>query len=208
MFLKTLSALAALITVSACDEPVAATQNVADFDTAFATFGDLINRPLSSAPSGGGTYNGKITANAIIADEGGYQIVGNLGMNIDFSRSGANLAGTVTDINLIDTFNSAGTQRMTNGDGANGSLTVAGSRSGSTVSANATGRLGAVLLDNEGNSSFLETRADIDWTMTGRVRTTNRVSDTVIGTFDGTGTATSVNGMSVLVSGGEFFGTN
>jgi hypothetical protein len=208
MTFKYVLVAAALVGLSACDSALEATKNSTDFNIAYATYGNLLGSPFSSAPSGGGTYNGEVTSNAFINGKGGYRIVGDMDMTIDFGQAGSNLSGAITDINLLDDVYSVATQQMTNGNGANGSLSIAGSRSGSSISANATGRLGAVLADEDGDSSMLETRADINWRMVGNVRTTTKVSDTVLGTFSGSGTQTSVNGMTVSTSGGEFYGRN
>ena len=208
MFVKYLTACAAFVSLSACDEPLAATRNIADFNQAYATYGDLLSSPSSAAPSGGGTFKGKITSNARIDDLNVYKILGDMAMDIDFERSGVNVSGAITNINLFDLRSVTGDQRMTNGNGENGSLTIVGLRTGSSIRANATGRLGAVLPDVNGDSTSLETSADINLNMLGNVRTTNNVSDTVLGTFNNIGRASDTNGMIVQTSGGEFYGMN
>ena len=205
MTIKFMAACAALVSLSACDTPVAATAGQTDFNSARATFAALSDNPRSAEPGGSASYIGKISSNATINEGGGYTIVGDMEMDIDFASNGTNVSGSITQVNLIDSLNADGTQTMTNGAGTEtpGTLTISGSRVDSGIFATATGQLGAVLPD-----SGIETRAAMNLQMAGSVRSTVETSDTVLGTFTGVGAATSLDGMAVTLSNGQFYGRN
>jgi hypothetical protein len=207
MNIKLATACVALLGMAACDTAVAPTQGQSDLNAATATYNSLrfnTRVPTSTDPTGGGTYTGKFgSPNVTVNSEGGYGIVGDIAMNVNFSGGVNNVTGSLTDINLIDRLVSEGSQVMTNGTGSRtpGSLNITGSEVGGAISATATGQLGAVLA-NTGS----ETTAQMNVPLSGQVRTTTVFGDTVTGTFTGTGTGSTFNGMDVSITGGSFYG--
>ncbi len=196
----------ALVALAACDDAIPPTAGQIEYNTARATYSYLRGQPSSDLPPvGGTTYNGAVTANAQIDGKNVYSVLGDLEMRVNFAGAGQNIAGDITNINLIDRSDPAGSQQFTDGTSAMnpGRLNVVGSRVGSAIGATATGQLGAVL-----GGTGTQTTTQMNMQLEGRVATTTLTSDTLVGTLEGFGTPSNVLGMAVDLPSGQFYARN
>lgn len=176
--------------------------NAADFNVAVADdkrAAGLSETPSSVIPFGRATYDGTVRSSAIINDDGGYDVIGDLALEVDInSRSsfaGRNpVRGTITDLTVIDR------QRNDQATALIGTLDIDGDATLGEIEATATGTLAR---ERSGRDDFADWAIDLD----GSFRDDFTRADTIAGTVNGGTTGGSRDDYDVDLTGnGRFVG--
>ncbi|SEW47680.1 hypothetical protein SAMN04488515_3651 [Cognatiyoonia koreensis] len=174
--------LTALGLLAACGDPLPLTADRSDYsDAVLNNKAASLLEPtvVNDIPSGRATYEGQFTSSALLNDDSGYLMIGDVELTADFgSNNPAAVRGEIDDINLIDRFNS----ERRNSQELKGSLDVDGVTSLGEFNASARGDLTAVL----NNDGFLR-ESNVDLDLNGTVVTDIDEADTLYGTIDGEG---------------------
>lgn len=188
-------------------DPIISTQtdpafNAADFNAAVAEdkrAAGLNETPSSAIPFGRATYDGTIRSSAIINDDSGYDMIGDLALEVDInSRSsfaGRNpISGTITDLTVIDR------ERDDRATALLGTLDIDGDSTSGEIEATATGTLAR---ERSGTDDLADWRIDLD----GSFRDDFDRADTIAGTVGGGTTGGRSDDYDVELTGnGRFVG--
>ena len=177
--------------------------NAADFSTAVADderAASLIETPSSVIPFGRATYDGTVRSGAEINNDGGYDIIGDLSLDVDInSRSSfANrnpISGTITNLTVIDR------ERDDRATALIGTLDIDGDSTLGEIEATATGTLAR---ERDGRDDEADWAIELD----GSFRDDFARADTVAGIVNGGTTGGNRDDYDVELSGnGRFVGT-
>lgn len=160
--------------------PTAPAFSAADFNVAVADderAASLAETPSSVIPFGRATYDGTVRSGARINDDGGYDIIGDLTLDVDInSRSSfANrnpISGTITDLTVIDR------ERDDRATALIGTLDIDGDSTLGEIEATATGSLAR---ERDGRDDEADWAIDLD----GSFRDDFARADTITGTVNG-----------------------
>lgn len=173
---------AALTTLVACGDPQPLSVDRSDVNEALLDIraASLLEvTPVDDIPSGSATYEGQFTSSAVVNDETGYQVIGDIELSADFGASRTvRVDGEIENINLIDRFNS----ERQNSQELIGSLDINGNALDGGFIGVAEGDLTAVI----NNDGFLRD-SDVALDLRGEVVTDRDPGDTLFGIIDGEG---------------------
>lgn len=150
---------AALGLLAACATPTPPSITTADIQAAEDEFDRVSTLPLLAPvdrPVGTVAYTGKMGGDLTIDGEGGYSMLADMTMQVNYGLSGS-VGGTVGNINLIE--DGIPNQRL------GGSLDIAGSSTGTTFSSTAEGKITAVPDDVPFRGA-----SEVRFSMTGNMR--------------------------------------
>ena len=183
-----------LAVLAACASPTPPSITTDDIDVAIAEndrIDALPDAAMAMLPTTSASYTGNFGSDNLTIDgDGGYGVLGDMVMTIDFGGSN-DISGTVSNLNLIE-------------DGVldqllGGELDISGTTAAGALAATADGTLDAV-----GDDLPFRGTTDVSFVMTGTTKEDG--SDTAVsGTW--TGGSTSLNDDFFVVGTGTFFGT-
>ncbi|MEJ6399342.1 hypothetical protein [Yoonia sp. 208BN28-4] len=196
MYIKLTAACVAVAGLAACETATPPTAGQAEYNAALAQYNAVVSnqRAAASSLSGFTTFTGTAISNAEFAEEGGYRMIGDMEMRVDFNdNNGDNIRGEIEEINIIDRRNADGSQL------AEGVLNIRGTEVNGQIVATATGELGIVRVD-----SIARETTNVDLDLEGETRNTSAFADTITGRFSGFGAASTTNGVEAEFTGGRF----
>lgn len=191
MFRTPVVALSLLPLLAACATPVppnVTTAEVAAYDAAQARVNALPSDTI--LPTGSATYAGQLSGPVVLDGNGGYALLGDIGMTLDFARTNS-LTGTVANLNLIR--GGVPDQLL------EGNLTVTGTpTTGGLVTAVGSGLLSGVFDD-----SILRRNADVTIALAGGAKA-DGTRTAIAGTWTG-GTTNDTSNQFVMLGAGQFY---